>query len=135
MSEVNRRFRLIVDEEVAADLIRVEREDKQAYDELQVFFEDLEGDVSWCQSIVDPHYSDNQIESVEPIWFLQDEKKNIYRVKFYDVQGWRIITAADHQKRLVAILAIMKRDQDYQSDKEFSERLRRSYDTLGFTAI
>lgn len=135
MSEVNRRFRLIVDEEVAADLIRVKREDLRAYDELQVFFEDLEGDVSWCHSIVDPHYSDGQIESVEPIWFLQDEKKNIYRVKFYDVQEWRVITAADHRQKLVAILAIMKRQQNYQSDKAFSERLRRSYDALGFTTI
>lgn len=135
MSEVVRRYRLIVDELVAADLTRVRFADPAAYDELQVFFEDLESDVSWCQAIADPHYQDLQIESVAYFEYLQSEGKNVYRVKFYNVRDWRIITAADHIGKIIAILAIMERCQDYQNDSDFISRLRKSYDALGLASL
>lgn len=133
MSDVSRRYRLVVDTEVAADLIRVRSSDKAAYDELQVFFEDLQGDSDWCQAIADPSYSDHQIESVLPFWHLQGERKNAYRVKFYNVASWRVITAADHRSMKIAVLAIMHRDQNYQQDSAFIARLRKSYDSLGLS--
>ena len=135
MSEVSRRYRLVIDKQVAADVSRVQREDSNAYDELQVFFEDLSGDDSWCACIADPNYSDEQIQDIVPIWTLQDEGKNVYRVKFVEVAGWRVITAADHIAKKIGILAIMKRDQDYQSDPVFIERLRKSYEALEFSAL
>ena len=131
MSDGSRRYRLVVDSEVAVDLIRMRSSDRAAYDELQVFFEDLQGDADWCRAIADPAYSDHQIESVEPFWHLQEERKNAYRIKFYNVAAWRVITAADHRAMKVAILAIMHRDQDYERDKAFVERLRTSYESLG----
>jgi hypothetical protein len=135
MTEVSRRYRLVVDEQVAADLIRVQGEDVPAYDELQVFFEDLMGDESWCACIADPHYCDDQIENIKPFWRLQNEKKNVYRLKFVDVANWRVITAADHLAKKIGLLAIMRRDQNYESDPEFIERIRKSYEALEFSAL
>ncbi|MEB3416048.1 hypothetical protein VCJ71_08225 [Alteriqipengyuania sp. WL0013] len=132
MSEVHRRYRLVVAEEVAADLIRVRSEDKLAYDEMQVLFEDLEGDEGWCDAIADPTYSDSQIESVKALRYLANEGRNVYRVKFLRVRKWRIITAANHQGKIIGILGIMHRDQNYEDDSTFSKRIRQSYDTLGF---
>ncbi|MEZ5680702.1 MAG: hypothetical protein R3E14_05335 [Erythrobacter sp.] len=135
MSQVARRYRLVVAEGVAADLIRVRKEDSGAFDELQVFFEDLEGDESWCACIADPSYSDSQIESITPLWYLQRERRNIYRIKFIEVASWRVITAADHRGKRIGILGVMHRDQDYEADPVFSERLRQSYDALEFASL
>ena len=135
MSQVQRRYRLVIAEGVAADLARVQQDDPSAYDEMQVFFEDLEGDESWCACIADPTYSDSQIENVKPLWYLQSEGRNIYRIKFVEVGGWRVITAADHPGKRIGILGIMYRKQDYESDPVFSQRLRRSYDALEFAAL
>jgi hypothetical protein len=49
-----------------------------------------------------------------------------------DVGAWRLLTAGDHRSRTVAVLALMHRDQDYENDQELIERLRESYDRLGF---
>lgn len=133
MSQVPRRYRLVVDTEVAADLIRVRGIDQEAYDELQVFFEDLQGDADWCAALADPTYSDHQIESVEPFWYLQSERNNAYRIKFFNLAGWRVITAADHKAKKIAILAIMQRSQNYEQDTAFVERLRKSYESLGLS--
>ncbi len=135
MTETSRRYRLVVAEEVAADLIHVEQVDPLAYDELQVFFEDLEGDDSWCACIADPSYSDDQIENVIPVWFLQKTKRNVYRIKFIEVASWRVITAADHRNRKIGILAIMHRRQNYEEDPILAERLKGSYDALEFASL
>ena len=135
MTETSRRYRLVIAEEVAADLIRVKEADSDAYDELQVFFEDLEGGDSWCACIADPSYSDSQIASIEPFWHLQNERRNVYRIKFVEVGRWRVITAADHRSKRIGVLAVMHRDQNYEADKAFLERLRKSYDDLEFSQL
>lgn len=135
MSEVPTRYRLYVAREVADDLAYVQSEDVIAYDEMQVFFEDLEGDESWCACIADPNYTDGQIEDVKALEYMQNERRNIYRLKFYEIAKWRIFTAADHRTKKIGILGIMHRSQDYEKDSEFSMRIKDSYDALEFAPI
>ncbi len=135
MSEIERRYKLYVDDRVAGDLTYVRGVDSYAHKHVLVFLEEINGGQIACQWLVDEYYSDDLIENIEPFWFLQNEKRNIHRIKLVDVKGWRIITAGDHRQREIAVLAIMKRDQDYQSDKALVQRLRDSYEKLCFSRL
>jgi len=135
MSQVNRRFRLIVDQQVANDFARVKKEDQYAHDQLIVFFEELIGDRRLCENLIDEHFSDFSVESISPFWAMQNARLNVYRVKLYNLGKWRILTAGDHKRREVAILAIMHRDQNYERDAELISRLEEAYERLGFTEL
>src|SRR5687767_9824176 len=99
MSEVQRRFQFVVDREVSSDLRRCRLEDRDAFEEIIVLLQELEGALLLCENLIDEHYSDNEIESVQPFWELQKERLNVYRIKLYGVGRWRILTAGDHQAR------------------------------------
>jgi hypothetical protein len=135
MSEVTRRFTLIVDQQVTGDLRRVKSEDSYAHAQIIAFLQELHGDQILCECLIDEHYSDLTIESIGPFWAMQSERLNIYRLKLHSVGNWRILTAGDHQKRSVAILVIMRRDQNYQRDADLIQRLKGSYEKLGYTEL
>lgn len=132
MSQINRRFKLIVDENVAADLIHIKESDPYAHRHILVFLQEIRGDQIACENLVDEYYSDDTIENIVPFWHLQRERLNVHRIKLIEVKGWRIIVAGDHRQREVAIMAIMNRDQDYQNDNQLIKRLRKSYENLCF---
>ncbi len=71
MSEVVRRYKLIVDELVLSDLKRIKSEDPYAYPDVIVFIQEIRADQILCESLIDEHYSDATIESISPFWAMQ----------------------------------------------------------------
>jgi mRNA-degrading endonuclease RelE of RelBE toxin-antitoxin system len=132
MSEVVRRYRLIVDALVYSDIARIKSEDSYACAEIVAFIEEIKADQILCENLIDEHYFDATIENVVPFWAMQSDRLNVYRIKLNHVGKWRILTAGDHRRREVAILAVMHRDQNYEKDKNLIERLRGSYEKLNF---
>jgi hypothetical protein len=111
------------------------REDRSAFDEVLVLLRELEDGTRINECLVDPSYVDAVISKVEPFWHLQNEHLNVYTVKLYDIAQWRIISAVDHHARRIALLALMRRDQDYEKDAELLERLRHAYEQLCFKKL
>lgn len=132
MSQVERRFRLIFDQSVAADLSHVKRLDVEAHAEIYALLEEYSNGTFPAEELIDEHFSSDEIENVSPFWHLQEKGLNAYRLKLVTVRSWRILTAGDHRYREVAVLAIMHRDQDYQSDKALMNRIEKSYENFGF---
>jgi hypothetical protein len=132
MSEVGRRFTLLYDDALDADLDRCQERDRYAYARVLAFLDELEGDTNLCEGLILERYSDPLVHDVEPFWYLQDQRLNVYRVKLVEVGAWRLLTAGDHRTRLVAILALMHRDQNYERDQVLIARLKDSYERLGF---
>jgi hypothetical protein len=135
MSEVDRRYTLVVADAVTADLRRVKEESLHARDQIIIFLQELRGDQILCENLINEHYADATIDSIEPFWFMQRQRLNVYRIKLCMVGNWRILTAGDHHQRKIAILAIMHRQQNYEADAELIERLRDSYARLNFTEL
>lgn len=135
MSEVDRQFKLLIDDLVSDDLKRVEQQDTYDHDQIVVFLQELKGNQILCEDLINEHHSDLTIQDIKPFWYLQNERLNVYRIKLCMVGAWRVLTAGDHRKKEVAILAVMHRDQDYEADPQLIERLRSSYERLGFNKL
>ena len=135
MSQTDRRFRLLIDVSAAADLSRVRREDRWAHAQIVTVLQEYESGALPAEELIDERFESKQIENIKPFWHLQDKRLNVYRIKLVSVNAWRILTAGDHAYREVAVLAIMRRDQNYQSDKALIERLRKSYENFGFKRL
>jgi len=135
MSEVERRFSLIFDKAIAGDLIRVKKEDSYAHAKIIAVLQEYQSGTFPSEDLIDEYFESADIENVVPFWHLQKERKNIYRVKLISVAKWRILTAGDHQANQVAVLAIMHRNQDYESDPILIQRLEKSYETLGYREL
>ncbi|WP_426265914.1 hypothetical protein [Sphingomonas sp. LHG3443-2] len=132
MSQVDRRFTLLSVDELGDDLDRCQTEDSYAYPRILVFLQELDGNSGLCERLIDERYSDHEVQDISPFWHLQDEGLNVFRLKLVDVGAWRLITAGDRRSRTVAVLGLMRRDQDYENDPQFVARLKESYDKLGF---
>ena len=128
-------YQLILSEGAQADLRECKAKDAYAAAVISQYLRELDNDIGACALLVDEHYSDDDIGSVEPLWSLQKEKMNAYRVRFILLGRWRVITAGDHRRRRVGILAIMERDANYQSDKELWKRIEKEYDELDFPRL
>ena len=85
MSEVVRRYKLIIDELVSSDLMRIKSEDSYACAETIAFMEEMKADQILCESLIDEHYSDATIESISLFWAMQSDRYNVYRIKLCDV--------------------------------------------------
>lgn len=135
MSEVNRRFRLIIDQSAAADLTRAKEADPWAYAKIFALIQEYSSGTFSPEELIDETFESDDIENVAPFWHLQESRKNVYRIKMIMVRNWRILTAGDRKSKEVAILAVMHRSQDYQKDAALVERIRRSYEKLGFSEL
>lgn len=135
MSQTDRRFRLLIDASAAADLSRVRREDPWAHAQIFALMQEYESGALPAEELIDEKFESDEIENIKPFWHLQNDRLNVYRIKLVTVNGWRILTAGDHAYHEVAVLAVMRRDQDYQSDKALMERLRKSYENFGFKRL
>ena len=135
MTQTDRRFRLLIDMSAAADLSRVKRDDPWAHAKIYAMMQEYESGTFPAEELIDEKFESDEIENIKPFWHLQDERLNVYRIKLVSVNSWRILTAGDRTYREVAVLAVMHRDQDYQSDKELIERLRKSYENFGFKRL
>lgn len=135
MSQADRRFRLLIDTSAAADLSRVRREDRWAHAQIVAVLQEYESGALPVEELIDEKFESDEIENIKPFWHLQDDRLNVYRIKLVSVNAWRILTAGDYAYREVAVLAIMRRDQNYQSDKALIERLRKSYENFGFKRL
>lgn len=135
MSEIERRYFFATANEVVDDLRRCRLKDRDAFDQLIVFIQELRNDLRLCEQLIDEHYADDVIRMVDPLRSLQAEKLNAYIVKFHDVGAWRVLTAGDRRTRKVALLAIMHRNQNYEKDHDLMTRLRKSYESFGFSKL
>lgn len=135
MSQVERRFRLIIDQSAAADLIRVKKDDPWAHAKIFALLQEYDAGTFPPEELIDERFESEDIENVEPFWHLQDDRLNVYRLKLVTVKAWRILTAGDRASREVAVLAVMHRDQNYQADRALVERIRASYANLGFRLL
>ncbi|MXP15492.1 hypothetical protein GRI44_12090 [Altererythrobacter confluentis] len=135
MSEIERRFRLIVDQQVGVDLARVRQEDSWAHAQIIALLQEYAAGTFPPEELIDERFESEEIENVEPLWHLQDRRLNVYRLKLVNVGRWRVLTAGDRQSREVAVLAVMHRAQNYQADRPLMDRIKKSYESLGFKPL
>jgi hypothetical protein len=93
---------------------------------------ELRGNPSRSEDFVLPGFADETIEDVRWIESLAREGIDATRVRLRDVQAWRLIFFVDHGKRIAALAAVMHRPQNYEADAVLWQRLRDSYERLGF---
>jgi hypothetical protein len=132
MSQISRRFRLIIDHAAAADLIRVRETDQWAHAQIFALLEAYQSGTFPPEELIDERFASDEIADVSPFWHLQNHRLNVYRVKLVSVGAWRILTAGDRSANEVAILAVMHRSQNYQADTALMARIEEAYERLGF---
>lgn len=129
----NRAYQFLYDEAgIAADMKICMNQDRHAFSHIIVILSELRGNPSLSENFVLVGWQDATIEDVAWIESLQAEGINANRVKLWEARGWRLIFFADHPKRKAALVAIMKREQNYEEDTVLWARLRESYERLGF---
>lgn len=125
-------FQILVTSGARSDLQGCRAEDRYAAAIISTHLRELSQDAGRCECIIDEHHSDDVISDVEPVWDLQRLGINAYRLKYVLLGRWRVITGADRRLRRIAILAIMRRDANYQKDKALWERIKNEYEALDF---
>lgn len=128
-------FQILMTTGAKDDLNQCKVEDPDAAALLSSHLRELAGDSKRCSCLADEHYFDDVIESVEPLWDLQKQRMNAYRVRYILLARWRVITAVDHRAKQIAIMAVMHRDANYQQDRELWARIEREYDAIGLARL
>lgn len=116
------------------DLRNCREADSYAAAQIAALLRELAVDDSWCGCLVDPHYIDDDIESVAAVARAQELGLNCYRLKLVAVAAWRLVLAANHPTKQVCLMAVGHRDVVYQDDNLW-ERIGQEYDELGFTRL
>lgn len=128
-----RAYGFYVDEEIDKDIVDcIESHPEQAAT-IVALIEEVQGDRLFCENLVDIHSDEGPIESVAFFAELQKHSYNAYRVRVRDVADWRLITAVDHVRKRIALLYIMRRDEDY--DNLVQERCIAAYERLGLGTV
>jgi hypothetical protein len=130
-----RRYQFLISAGAQEDLHRCKQADRYAASKIAVVLRELASDELACDALVDEHVYDHLVESVSPLWYLQDVGINGYRVRIIELHGWRLITAADHSSKRVGLFAVMKRDVNYEDDAELTARITKEYDDYGFRRL
>lgn len=133
MSSVARRFTFIVDNDVEWDIEDCLRENPDEAAVVLTAIEELKGDRLLCERLVDEGYQDDTIYSVKQFLALQDKRYNAYTVRLFEVDNWRLIAAVDHKQMIIALLYIMRRDEDY--DETVQRRVITAYERLGLRQL
>lgn len=133
MSSVTRRYTFFVDKDVELDVEDCLREDPEEAAVLLAAIEDLKDDRLLCEVLVDVHFQGDTICSVKEFRALQAKRYNAYTVRLYEVDNWRLITAVDHRERMIALLYVMRRDEDY--DETAQRRVIEAYERLGLRRL
>lgn len=130
MSATERRFDFIVDADVAQDIRQCLHDDPDEAAVIIALIEELRGDRSLCERLIDVGFEDDDVRSVKEFAALQKQRCNAYTVRLWEVDNWRLITAVDYQQRQIALLYVMRRDENY------SERVQNAvisaYERLAF---
>ena len=129
MSTVSRRFEFIIHDDVELDVEDVLRENPEEAAVLIAVIDEIEGDHALCERLIDVGFEDDQLKSVKAFASLQEKRYNAYTVRLYEVDRWRLISAVDHRQRLIALLYIMRRDENY--DTRVQQRVIKAYEDLG----
>lgn len=131
-----RAYAFIVDEEgVKADLRVCSGRDRYAFNHIIVVLGELRANPSLSENFVMVGWQDETIEDVAWVESLQAEGINAARTKLWAVKEWRLVFFVDHRRRRAALVAVMHRDQEYEADRALWERLRDSYERLGFDRL
>jgi hypothetical protein len=126
-------YELFFDEAgIRSDLRECRRIDRPAFNEIIVVLGELRGNPSRSEDFVLPGFEDGTVEDVRWIESLGREGIDATRVRLRDVQAWRLIFFVDHGRRVAALAAVMHRPQNYEADPVLWQRLRESYERLGF---
>ena len=135
MTEASRGYKFHISETALSELRDLRRRDPDSFDTVIVMIQEIRSDLRACEQLVDEHFADETIRMVEEFRAAQAEGLNAYTVKLYELEAWRLITAGDHRARVIAIMSVMHRSRDYQTDQTLMKQLRRDYDALGFTRL
>lgn len=127
-----RRFQFLISQGAKDDLKACKEEDSYAAAKISELLRDVRDDIIAGEALVDERFFDAVVESVRPVWSLQDKRINAYRVRMVVIHAWRIITAVDYPGRRVAVLAVMHRDENYEDNTELWARIEGEYDSFGF---
>ena len=123
-------YQLVASRSAFDDLDACKTADPKASAAIVVFLRELRDSKRDLGSVIDERYEDETVESVVPIWSLQEIRVNAYRVKLVLYKGWRLIFAVDHSTARVGFFGLMPRDEDYSA--EYLARIEREHDELGF---
>jgi mRNA-degrading endonuclease RelE of RelBE toxin-antitoxin system len=135
MTEASRGYKFHISETALTELRNLKRRDAASFDAVIVMIQEIRSDLRACEQLVDAHFADETIRMVEEFRAAQAEGLNVYTVKLYEVDAWRLITAGDHRGRAIAIMSVMHRSRNYESDNTLMEQLRRDYDALAFKRL
>lgn len=119
----------MIDGEVGLDIDDCYRENPDEAAAILVEIEELKGDRALCERLITEGYEDDRICSVKEFAALQQQWYNAYTVRLYEADHWRLITAVDHRQRTIALLYIMRRNEDY--DETVQKRVIKAFERLG----
>jgi mRNA-degrading endonuclease RelE of RelBE toxin-antitoxin system len=128
-----RSYGFDVDDEIEKDIEDCFETHPEQAALLVALLDEIQGDRIFCESLVDIHSSDDPIESVAYFARLQGDRYNAYRVRVREIHDWRLITAVDHTQRRIALLYIMRRDENY--DATVQRRCIAAYERLGLKRL
>ncbi len=133
MSEVERRYRFYVDDDIELDIIDIEDASPDDAAFVVALIEEYSGDRLACERLIDPRTEDEKIKEVKDFVELQNDGYNSYIVKLHEVHHWRLIFGVDHIQRIVGLLYIMKRVENY--DEQVQNRVIAAYEKLGLKVL
>lgn len=117
------------------DLIACRKEDPWAASRISVLLREIEQHQFYAEWLTDPTYSDEKILDVGELVKFRPLKINAYRVKLVEIAKWRLIVAVDHPTNRVALMAVMRRDDNYEANAVLWADIEREYDEHGFTRV
>lgn len=126
------RYQFLISAGAEEDLHECRRRDRYAAARIATLLREISVDQVACEALIDEREYEPAIESVSPLWSLQDQRINAYRVRLVQVGAWRLITAVDHQKNRIALLGVMPRDDNYQENAVLWARIEQEYDGFDF---
>lgn len=134
-------FKLIIQKPATEDLrqmIEAGGKSKSCGARILVFLQELKGRQDWLQELLTRKFQNDEFNVDKYVEFwdagLDMWRAALFEYDFSRQRKWqmpyRILYAYDQACQTFRILGVVSRDFNYQSDHEFTQRIRRTYDEL-----
>lgn len=135
MSDSGNGYQFLITACARADLLACREDDPWAAARISVLLREVASHRVLAEWLVDPTYADDTVRNIGELVSFRAKKINAYRVKFVEIAHWRLIVAADHPTKRIALMAVMHRDVNYDENQDLWKDIEREYDELGFTRV
>ncbi|GEO80709.1 type II toxin-antitoxin system RelE/ParE family toxin [Pararhodospirillum oryzae] len=129
-------YSLAITEEAWAELDTLWEADEVAAADLTILLEEIHDDLDLLEAMAIHRRQEGRYE-VSRFLHLYAEGKDVWRLKIFSLERdrepfpYRIIYALDGRDHVYHVLGFMRRDQNYEQDQDFTQRIRERYRRLG----